>query len=186
MNDSTPVSMEELFATHASAQALNEANAFKTVPTNYYKMMGTKGDAKRGAPSEQFPHGRLTINLRGSVTKDDKALGSVGFFVSPELGRTATGKLDREIRLYNQLLRALYPELKNDNDLATISAGDAINRFTQYPIGAFITETFASDPDIQTGKKSYQDAKTDEEATELRKRGWKAANYVQSLGRVKL
>jgi len=186
MNDSTPVSMEELFNTHTTAQALSEANAFKTVPTNYYKLQGTKGEAKRSAMSTEFPNGRLTLNLRGDVYKDDKRVGSVGFFVSPDVKRTDKGKLDREIRLYNQIMRALYPEIKTDAELAQINAGEMVARFTQYPIGAFVTETFASDPDPGTGKKSYQDAKTDTEATELRTRGWKPANYVQSIGRVKL
>jgi hypothetical protein len=48
----------------------------------------------------------------------------------------------------------------------------------------FVTETFASEPDSM-GKKSYVDAKTDDEAKSLREKGWKPSNYVQSIGKVK-
>lgn len=185
MVEAVSISPEELFATRATAAALAEANAFRTVPTNYYKAQGTKYDAKRGQATEQHPKGRLTINAKADVYKEDKKIGSVSFFISNEVGRTRNGKLDREFRLYNQLARALYPELKNDTDLANISVGELMERFTQYPVGMFVTETFASEPDSLTGVKSYVDAKTDAEAKELRERGWKPANYVQSIGKVK-
>ena len=185
MPESTPVSPEELFATRATVQALAEANAFKTVPTAFYKAQGTKHDGKRGPSTEAYPQGRLTINLKADLYREDKRIGSVGFFISPEVGRTRNGKLDREIRLYNQLARSLYPEIKSDAELAGISAGELLERFTQYPIGMFVTETFASEPDQLTGSKTYRDAKTDSEAKELRELGWKPANYVQSIGKVK-
>ena len=182
--EATPVSLEELFTVRASAQALAEANAFRTVPTNYYKAQGTKYDAKRGPAKEGFPNGRLSINAKADLYKDDKRVGSVGFFISPDVGRTSSGKLDREFRLYNQLARTLYPEIKSDAELAAIPTAELLSRFEQFPIGMFVTETFSSEPDIM-GKKSYVDAKTDEEAKSLREKGWKPANYVQSIGKVK-
>ena len=64
MQDAIPVSLEELHSTHASAQALAEANAFRTVPTNYYKLQGTKYDASRNARTN-----RLTLNCKADVYK---------------------------------------------------------------------------------------------------------------------
>lgn len=185
MSDSTPLSMEELFATRADAAALAEANAFRTVPTNYYKAQGTKHDAKRGPATEQHPKGRISINAKADLYREDKRVGGISLFISPDVGRTRNGKLDREFRLYNQLARALYPEIKSDAELASVNSGELLGRFEQYPVGMFVTETFASDPDSLSGKKTYIDAKTDDEAKQLRERGWKPANYVQSVGKVK-
>lgn len=179
MSENTPVSLEELFNETASAAALAEANAFRTVPTNYYKIQGTKYDASRNAK------GRLIISCKADAYKEDKKLGNVSFYISNEVGRTSAGKLDREFRLYNQMARVLYPEYKTDQELAAVKVGELLQRFTQYPIGAYVTETFAS-PDVGIdGKKSYFDAKTDAEAKEYREKGWKANNYVQSIGKLK-
>jgi hypothetical protein len=186
MSDYTAVSLEELHVTRASAAALAEANAFPTVATNYYKAQGVKYDAKRGQATEQHPTGRLSVMAKADLYREDKRIGGVSLFVSPEIGRTRNGKLDREFRLYNQLARALYPEIKDDQELAAIDVASLMDRFAQYPIGMFVTETFASEPDAITGKKTYIDAKTDVEAKELREKGWKAANYVQSVGKVKV
>lgn len=178
MSENTPVSLEELFNETASVAALAEANAFRTVPTNYYKLQGTKFDGSRNAK------GRLTISCKADVHKEDKRVGSVSFYVSSEVGRTSAGKLDREFRLYNQLARVLYPEYKTDAEIGSVKVGELMQRFTSYPVGAYITETFASEPGID-GKKSYFDAKTDAEAKEYREKGWKPSNYVQSIGKVK-
>lgn len=183
--ESIAVSPEELFNARASAQSLAEANAFKTVPTNYYKAQGKKFTAKRGAATTQHPNGRMTVNCSADLYKDDKKVGSVNFFVSHEMGRTGSNKPDREFRLYNQLSRVLYPELKTDAELAEVNALDLMQRFEQYPIGLFVTETFSGEPDQVTGKKPYRDAKTEDEAKQLRGLGWKANNYVQSIGKVK-
>lgn len=179
MPEMTPVSLEELHSATASAAALAEANSFRTIPTNYYKLQGTKYDAGRNAK------GRLIIACRADASKEDKKLGSVSFYISNEVGRTSAGKLDREFRLYNQLARVLYPEFTNDQELAAVSVDELLSRFLQYPVGGFITETFSSQPDAMTGKKSYFDAKTDAEAREYREKGWKPSNYVQSIGKVK-
>lgn len=180
MSENIPVSLEELHSAKASASALSEANSFRTVPTNYYRLQGTKYDASRNARTN-----RLTLAAKADAYKEDKRLGSVGFFISPEVGRTSAGKLDREFRLFNQLARVLFPEYKTDIELAQVDAAQLMERFTQYPCGAYITETFASEPDGLTGKKQYFDAKTEAEAKEYREKGWKAANYVQSVGKVK-
>ena len=179
MSESTPVSLEELFNETASAAALAEANAFRTVPTNYYKLQGTKFDASRNA------RGRLTISCKADVYKEDKKVGSVSFYISNEVQRTSAGKLDREFRLYNQMARVLYPEYKTDAELATVKVGELLQRFQSFPIGAYITETFSSPDAGLDGKKSYFDAKTEAEAKEYREKGWKANNYVQSIGKVK-
>lgn len=179
MSDVTPVSLEELFNETASASALAEANAFRTVPTNYYKIQGTSFSANRNAK------GRLVINCKADVLKEDKKVGTVSFYVSSEAGRTSTGRLDREFRLYSQMVRVLYPDIKDEAQLAQLKVGDVLQKFTTYPVGAFITETFASDPSPIDGKKTYFDAKTEAEAKEYREKGWKASNYVQSIGKVK-
>lgn len=174
------VSLEELHAAYAATEALAEANQFRTVPTNYYRIQGTKFTAERNAKTN-----RLTLNLKADVYKEDKRTGNVGFFVSPEVGRTSAGRLDREFRLYNQLARVLFPEHKTDAELAAISVATLLERFTQYPVGAYITETFSSEPNPLDGKKTYMDAKTDEDAKKYRELGWKPANYVQSIGKLK-
>jgi hypothetical protein len=186
MQDSQAVSQEELFATRASAAALAEANAFRTVPTNYYKAQGMKHDAKRNAGTDAFPSGRLIINAKVDLFREESRVGTISIFISPEVGRTRTGKMDREFRLYNQLVRALHPGVKDETVLAAVTTGDLLTRFEQYPVGMFVTETFASEPDQVTGAKTYIDAKTDTEAKELREKGWKAANYVQSIGKLKI
>jgi hypothetical protein len=183
--EATEVSQEELHALRASAASLAEANAFKTVPTNYYKAQGTKHEAKKGPATESHPQGRISFNGKADLYREDKRIGGVSLFVSPQVGRTRNGKLDREFRLYNQLARALYPEIKADTELAALDPVDVMDRFTQYPVGMFVTETFASEPDSLSGSKTYIDAKTDEEAKSLREKGWKPANYVQSVGKVK-
>lgn len=175
----TPVSLEELHSVTASAAALAEAQSFPTVPTNYYKLQGLKYDASRNAA------GRLIIACKADAIKEDKRAGSASFYISNEIKRTASGKLDREFRLYNQLCRVLFPEYVNDTDLAKVKVGELLERFLQYPIGAYITETFSSEPDGVSGKKSYFDAKTEAEAKEYREKGWKPRNYVQSIGKVK-
>lgn len=180
MENTIPVSLEELHTAKASQSALAEANAFKTVPTNYYKIQGTKYDAYRNPKNN-----RLTLNVKADVYKEDQRVGSVGFFISNEVGRTSAGKLDREFRLYTQLSRVLFPEFKTDAELAEVTVPQLMDRFTSYPVGAYITETFSSEPGALDGKKTYMDAKTDVEAKSYREAGWKAANYVQSVGKLK-
>jgi hypothetical protein len=172
--------MEELFSAHAEVSALAEANAFRTVPTNYYKAQGTKHEAKRNGV------GRLSINAKADLFREDKRIGTISVFLSPEVGRTKTGRLDNEFRLYSQLARSLYPEIKDDASLSQISAGDLMTRFEQYPVGMFVTETFQTDIDPITGKKTYFDAKTDDEAKGYRQQGLKPANYVKSIGKYKV
>jgi hypothetical protein len=179
-DNSQAISFEELHSLYAAASALSEANAFRTVPTNYYKVQGVKHSAKRN------DKGRVVINANADLYTNEKRVGQISVFLSPELGRTNSGKIDREFRLYAQLVRTLYPEVKGDAELGHVSVADVLGRFTQYPVGMFITETFASEPDGITGKKTYQDAKTADEAKALREKGWKAANYVQSIGKLKL
>jgi len=183
MPESIPISPEELFAIKASADAVAEANAFRTVPTNFYKIQGTKFSGYKNEPTPAHPEGRRIINCKAEVFQDSKRLLTIGFFISPDEGRTKSHKLDREFRLYNQLANALFPDMKG-NVGSMVDAGALLERFTQYPVGAFITETFSSDPGPD-GKRTYKDAKTDEEAIELRKLGWKPNNYVQSVGKVK-
>lgn len=187
MDNTRVLSQEELFSQEASAAAIAEATAFKTVPTGSYQIKLAKFVGKQDAPTDQFPKGRIRAQLTCNVLDaEGKKQGSITFSISREIGRVAsTGKLDRLSKMDGQLMKALFPDVKNDADLAKISWAEVFSRFEQYPVQAFITETFSTDIDPLTGARSYFDAKTPEEAKAYRERGLKANNNIQSIGRVK-
>lgn len=82
-------------------------------------------------------------------------------------------------------MKQLFPELKTDAEYSQVELGTMLQRVTQYPVGVKVTETFKSpEVDPATGKYSYKDALSADEAKALRTDGWKANNYVQAIGKV--
>lgn len=172
--------LEQFFTVRAQANEFGEANAYPTVAGGYYKFQakGYENATKQG-------EARLSVKIKGDLFKDEKRIGSVNVYMSPQMERGTTGKPDRSFKLYTQFVRQLFPELKTDLEYAEVDLGTLLQRVVQFPVGAKVTETFKSPSvDPATGKYSYKDALSQDEAKALRTEGWKANNYVQAIGKV--
>ena len=174
--EATMVSPEELFNIRASKEATNEANAYPTIQTGSYHLQIKKWDAKR------YEDQRLIIRVTAEASQENIKKGTINFSISPELKRTSTGKPDKAFKLYAALQSITYPESKNGGENPTVP--EVMSRAESFAIKAFVTETFKGDIDTITGYPAWLDAKTPEMAKEYREKGYKASNFVQSLGKV--
>ena len=173
-------SLEQFFTIRAQANEFSEANAYPTVPTGYYRFQA-KGYENATGQGES----RLSVKIKGDLFNSEKRVGSVNVYISPIMVRGGTGKPDRSFKLYTQFVKQLFPELKTDAEYSEVDLGTMLQRVVQYPVGAKVTETFKSpEVDPATGKHSYKDALSADEAKALRTEGWKANNYVQAIGKV--
>jgi hypothetical protein len=175
MQEAQLVSHEEMFNVRATKEAITEASAYPTIPTDKYVLQFTKWEGKK------YEDGRLIVRITATATKDGAKKGTLNFSVSPELKRTASGKPDKNFKLYAQLQSLTHPESKNGGDNPSVV--EVLERALSFPIAAFVSETFKGDVDPVTGQSAWNDARTPEAAKEAREKGHKAYNFVQSLSK---
>lgn len=164
------LNLEELYTTYTSDEQIKESYERRTVPTGRYTYNPKKAAARLMPENSPFP-GRKTGSFFGQLMDDQGARkGSLGFDASWEVHRRDNGKMDSLAVLWGQLVTAL--------DLKSKPVGDVIVAAGQYPLSIYVTESFKT----PTG---WQTARTMEERAELRKAGYDARNFVQSISRVR-
>lgn len=164
------------FGNFATANMIQEATSFKTVPTGgydaqinkVYEFNETEGWARVGA--------RLVIN--------GAARGSVFFRVQWKEARGKSGKLTTSCRLYAQLLKAMYPS-KTPTELAAVDAHDVLDDAQKFPIHVFVSE-FYKIPDATNEYGSRREyPKTPEEVAAVLQKGGTAKNDVLTISAVR-
>lgn len=191
--------VESYFNEFADSSAMAEASRFKTVPTGSYQLQVTKREGryyelKAGRNGEFWsgvfsdatevnPDWRKGVKLTAAVTNGEgKKLSTVNIEASWEAKRDPqSGKLDKLFNKWEQLTRALYPNLKAE-ERAQKSTGDVLQALNQFPVKAYITETFQV-PAVDGSNKWITPA-TDEEAKQYREAGYKVANFVVNISKV--
>lgn len=191
--------VESYFNEFADASAMAEASRFKTVPTGTYQLQVTKREGryyelKAGRNGEFWsgvftdttdvnPQWRKGVKLSASVLNEEgKKLATTNIEASWEAKRDPqSGKLDKLFNKWEQLTRALYPNLKPE-ERAAKSTGDVLNALSQYPVKAYITESFQV-PGVD-GSTKWTTPKSDEEAKTFREAGYKVANFVVNISKV--
>lgn len=192
--------IEESFNEFADASAMAEAARFKTVPTGSYNLEITKREgryyelkqSKNGGEfwaavfsdtTEVKPEWRKGVKLTANVSNGTgKKLAMVNIEASWEAKRDPqSGKLDRLFNKWEQLTRALFPNLKAE-ERAAKSTGEVFQAVSQYPVKAYITESFQV-PAVD-GSSKWTTPANDEEAKTFREAGYKVANFVQTISKV--
>lgn len=190
--------VEDYFDQFADSSAMAEASRFRTVPTGSYALTVTKAegryyelrDGRNGKfwsgvfsdSSEVKPEWRKGIKLTANVTGEEgKKLAMVNIEASWEAQRDPmNGKLDKLFTKWEQLTRAVFPNLKPE-ERAAKNTGEVISAVKQYPIKAFITEAFQV-PAVD-GSMKWITPKDAEEVKTYREAGYKVANFVTSLSK---
>ena len=191
--------VESYFNEFADASAMAEASRFKTVPTGTYKLQVTKREGRYyelkagrngefwsavfGETTEVNPNWRKGVKLTASVLgEEDKKLATTNIEASWEAKRDpSNGKLDKLFNKWEQLTRALYPNLKPE-ERAQKSTGDVLQGVSQYPVKAYITESFQI-PGVD-GSMRWTTPKNDEEAKTFREAGYKVSNFVVNISKI--
>ena len=174
---STTFNIEERFNEFASASASAEASAFPTVETNPYRLQVTKYEGKE---FNDHPYAHLTVSVQNE--DGSRKLATVFADITWVEKRYPDGKLIKEFKLYDQLTRALYPDLtveqRTQKDLGQVLA-DA----TAYPVSGFVTEKFQT-IDAE-GKKKWVSPKTADEKVGYRSKGFKAGNFIANFSQLR-
>ena len=190
--------VEAYFQEFADSSAMQEASRFKTVPTGNYQAQVTKREGryfelKVGKSGEYWSpvfsdstevnlNWRKGVNLSADLFNgSDKKVSSVRIEASWEAKRDArNGKLDRLFTRWEQITRALYPNLKAE-ERAAKSTGDVLTALSQYPVKVYITETFKV-PAIDGSNKWITPA-TEEETKQYREAGYEVRNFVVNISK---
>lgn len=190
--------IESYFNEFADQSAMAEAARFKTIPSGSYHAQVTKREGryfelKQGKTGQYWspvfsddtevkPEWRKGVRLTAAVTNEEgKKLSTVNIEASWEAKRDDSGKFDRLFNRWEQLTRALYPNMKAE-ERALKSTGEVMTALSQYPIGLYITESFQV-PAVD-GSTKWVTPKSDEEIKQFREAGYKAANFVQTVTKV--
>ena len=197
----TPVTfqVEDYFQEFADGSAMAEASRFKTVPAGSYKAQVTKREGqyfelkqgKKGGEywsvvfsdsSEVKPEWRKGVRLSAEISNGEgKKLSTIRIEASWEARRdSTTGKLDKLFTRWEQLTRALYPNLKPE-ERAQKSTGDVLTALSQYPVKVYITESFQVT--AVDGSTKWMNPVSDEEIKQFREAGYEARNFVQSVSK---
>lgn len=170
--------IEQSFGEFANASALAEASAFKTVKTGPYRVQVTKAEGKK-FDNDPRKFANLTVAIMDETGQ--KKLSTAWVDVTWEEKRDQDGKLDRGFQLWNQLTRALYPDL-NPADRSKKDVGTVLNDAKMYPVNSWVMEKFrVEQPD---GKVKWIAPKTDEEAVQYRSLGGKVINTVSNFSKL--
>ena len=169
--------LEEYFNEFADAGAMAEASRFRTLPTGSYPIQIKKHEGTKFNGSD-----RLIVHFTADALNENGKKAATVFFNAtwiPE--KNDKGELDRVFKLWEQLTRALFPELKAE-ERSKKSVGEVINAAMSYPVKAYITESYHV-PAID-GSKKWTTPRTAEEVVQYKTAGYEARNYVQNIGRV--
>ena len=178
MVTSEVVSMEELFSQYAAETAIQEASRFATVATDKYPIQITKAEGRK------YPE-RTVAHFQADVLSTDgsnKKRATVFFDASWIEKRTEKGDQDRHFRLWNQISRAVYPEL-TDTQRAAKSVAETMEMASKYPLLAYITESYEVPDAKGPGRSGWLTPKNDEERARFKSAGYKARNLVQSVSK---
>ena len=162
--------IEDHFGEFAKAGALAEAAAYPTVPTGPYRVQVTKYDGKK-FDNDPRPYAHLTVSIQDET--GTKKLSTAFVDVTWIEGRTEEGKLDRGIKFWEQITRALYPDL-NAVERAAKDVGTVLNDVKQYPLSAYVMEKF------KVGEK-WVTTKVVEEAKGYRESGARVINTISNF-----
>lgn len=168
------INIEEYFDQYAEASALAEASAFPTVVTGPYRVQVTKYAGKK-FPNDPRPFATLYVTIQDEA--GSRKLSSAFADVSWLMGRDQGGRPDRGFKLWNEMTRALYPDL-NAEERAKKDVGTVLKDVQTYPMQAFVLEKF------KVGEK-WVTAKTTEEAAQYRSAGSRVINTVANFSRLR-
>ena len=179
---SEQIPMEELFEQYASATAIAEATAFRTVSPGEYNLHVTKMEPRRYTESDRGP-ARDVVRCTVAVTDDEgKRKGNVFISASWQERRTAKGFLDGSTKLWGQMVKATYPD-KNATDIATINVAQAMNDIPEIPMRGYISESFLVPNGA--GQSVWLSPDNPDQLTDFRSHGYKAQNFVRNVTRAK-
>lgn len=192
--------VESYFSEFADASAMAEASRFKTIPSGSYTAQVTKREgqyfelktSKAGGEywgpvftdsADVNPNWRKGVKLTADVSNGDgKKLSTIRIEASWEAKRDPkSGKLDKLFTRWEQLTRALYPNMKPE-ERAQKNTGDVLSAVAQYPIKVYVTESFQVP--AMDGSLKWTSPSNDEEIKQYREAGYKVANFIQSVGKV--
>ena len=192
-------SVEEYFNEFADSAAMAEAARFKTIPTGTYQAQITKREgryfevktSKNGGEywgavfsddTTVNPNWRKGVQLTADLSNGTgKKLTTVRIEASWEAKRDPkNGKLDKLFNKWEQLTRALFPNLKPE-ERAQKSSGDVLTALAQYPVKVYLTESFQV-PAIDGGTK-WVTPTTEEELKTYREAGYRPSNFVQNISK---
>lgn len=191
--------VESYFDEFAEASAMAEASRFKTVPTGSYQAQITKREGryyelKPGKNGEYWsvvfsdttdvkPEWRKGVQLTADLSNGTgKKLSTIRIEASWESKRDPkTGKLDKLFTRWDQLTRAMFPNLKS-KDGETKTSGEVLGMLAQYPVKVYITESFQV-PAVD-GSTKWVSPTNEEEIKTYREAGYEVRNFVQSVGKL--
>lgn len=179
----TPLTPEEAFEKRAEAAQFKEAASFPTIPTGEYKVQGDSGEAfldkdpQRVLPT--YPNGRVVVRLKGTAYIGSERKGKITLTVSPDSVSNLSIKPDQKFRHWTQLVKVLFPDIAAAEQSA-VTVSQVLDRWTKYPAGMYITQTF-SEPTGVDNKKNWYDAKTPEEVADYRSKGMDTNNFVKNI-----
>lgn len=169
--------IEQSFGEFAAASALAEASAFKTVRTGPYRVQVTKVEGKK-FDNDTRPYANMTVAIMDETGQ--KKLSTAWVDVTWVERRDQEGKLDRSFQLWNQLTRALYPDL-NASERAMKDVGTVLGDAKVYPLNSWVMEKFrVEQPD---GKVRWIAPKSDDEAKQYRTLGGKVINTISNFSK---
>ena len=188
--------VEEYFNEFASDSAMAEAARFKTVPTGSYKAQVTKyegryfeqKDGKNGGKywSPVFsddttpkPEWRKGVQVTADLFNDEgKKITTQRVEASWEDKRDDKGNLDKLFKQWEQLTKAVFPNLKAAEGEKK-STGEVLSTLTQYPVKFFVTESFKTV--AVDGSTKWATASNDEESKTYREAGYDVRNFIQRI-----
>lgn len=171
------VDMEALYTTVTSEEQIEKANAFRTIPTNTYRLTPTRINVVPAGQDAPVP-GRLDVGVQ--YTAFDRATGDrrgvVFAHFSPELHYSTPRDggepfIDKAAKLWGQAVKAF--DMKKEPFIVVIRA------LAQFPLDGYVTE-YIRMPDGSYPKFSGADERAD-----LIANGGTLGNSVNGVGRVK-
>ena len=169
------IALEEMFNEFATANMITEATKFGAAPTGSYDMRITKYEGKER-------DGRKKAHIQAAISAEGRKRGVVFFDISWVEGRTSSGKLDRESRLWGQLVQALFPD-KAATALADMPVGEVLDLATKYQLRVFVTEAFKVPDATKNSGYAYITPRSEQELKDLRSKGYNSQNFVQSISK---
>ena len=181
--ENTPI--EQFFADKAasSSSAVREANASRTVQTGSYTLLVSKAEGKTWSNETNVREG---VHFTLSILKGEKKIGTVFTDMSWIEARFKNGNLDTKSKLWLQLVKATHSDLKPDEQ-ANLTVQQVIDAATKYPFSGYVIEQYmvpATDEDKANGyyaEFKRKSAKTEDEAVEYRKAGYKVVNTLSNI-----
>jgi len=163
-----PFDVASLYTKHAEAEAVKEANAYRTLPTASYRLTTRKVEYRVCPESGPWPGAEL-VHLQVDALQRDAEVprkGVLFFDISYQTLRNREGRLESPTRLWGNYEKALGVIGKN--------AGEVLEAVTLYPVDAYVTESFKT-------LAGYRTPKTPQDREELVQAGYEARNFVQNV-----